>query len=101
MSAVNALTGPSIAGMDANIGADNALFGTFLLAGEASPSTFTFSTAGPGFSYGPTLGNLLLDIQMASTVDGTSAHDARNGTAIPRCSPACTIVALGSSAMVS
>jgi len=51
--------------MDDNLGADNTLFGSFTLGGSA-PATLTFS--GTPFSYDPSLGNLLLDIQISDFV---------------------------------
>jgi hypothetical protein len=64
---------------DNNLGPDNQLFGVFVLTGGAAPSVLPFS--GTSFSYDPTLGNLLLDIQISGISSGNSYFDARNGTA--------------------
>jgi PEP-CTERM motif len=55
--------GISSSNPDANLGADNALFGNFSISG-AAPSTLSFT--GVPFYYDPALGNLLLDIRVTS-----------------------------------
>jgi PEP-CTERM motif len=55
-----AINGLNTSSFDSNRGADNALFGSFVLGG-AAPATLSF--VGSQFFYDPTLGNLLLDIR--------------------------------------
>jgi hypothetical protein len=75
------------ADMNANVGT-NELFGSFVLTGGAPP-VLTFATTTGGFVYDPSLGNLLLDIQITGishvgTSTATEVYlDARNGTALP------------------
>ena len=67
---------------DANLGGDNALFTVVVLGGGAAPALLSFS--GTPFLYDPTLGNLLLDIQIFDIdhVGPNAFYDARNGTAM-------------------
>ena len=74
------------AAMNSNLGADNTLFGIFVLNGQAATPTITFMTTTAGFYFDPLQGrNLLLDIQIAGiSHSGTNALaflDARSGTA--------------------
>jgi hypothetical protein len=65
--------------MATNVGADQQLFGSFVLAGGPSPATLSFT--GAGFSYNPALGNLLLDIQITGITGGSAYMQSRNGDA--------------------
>lgn len=56
--------------LESNLGGDDAVFSTVDLSGTA-PETLTF-TGGP-FLYDPSLGNLLLDIQIGDITSGGSA----------------------------
>jgi len=61
-----------------NLGEDDAIFSTVTLAGTA-PAELTF-TGGP-FNYDPSLGNLLLDIQISDvTSSGSAIFEDGNGT---------------------
>lgn len=64
-----------------NLGADNQLFVSRVLAGGAAPSVLSFT--GTPFHYDPAGGNLLLDIQISgfSHTGGWSFYLARNGDA--------------------
>jgi hypothetical protein len=74
-----AVDGLNTTNFDANDGADNTLFGTFVLSG-AAPTTLTF--AGGPFLYDPLLGNLLLDFRISGGgSNGTAAWEANNGDA--------------------
>ena len=64
------VNGLSSASPSDNIGADETLFGSYTLPGGSAPSTLTFS--GNTFSYDPTMGNLLMTIDMSGVVDGGS-----------------------------
>ena len=55
-----AVDGLSDASPSANIGADETLFGSFVLPGGTAPSTLSFE--GTTFDYDPTQGNLLMTI---------------------------------------
>ena len=55
--------------MDANVGSDVKHFGTLIGGGPAFPS---FSIVGAPFSYDPTMGNLLIDIQVTGLSAGSS-----------------------------
>lgn len=61
-----------------NLGADNALFGVYALAG-AAPATLQFF--GTPFTYNPANGNLLLDIHSTIAQPGSAFFEARNGDA--------------------
>jgi hypothetical protein len=76
-SAVNGLSTT----FDDNLGADNALFGSFVLSGGAAPSVLAFS--GAGFAYDPSMGNLLLEIVISdySHTGSTAFLDAGLGDA--------------------
>ena len=63
---------------NANRGADNTLFGHFVLGG-AAPATLAFN--GPAFFYNPASGNLLVDVRSSLTSNGTAAFKANNGDA--------------------
>jgi hypothetical protein len=54
-----------------NIGADYTLFGAYTLPGGSAPSTLTFN--GNTFDYNPTMGNLLMTIDISGAVDGIIA----------------------------
>ena len=64
---------------NANLGGNNQLFTVAALAGGPAPATLSF--LGTPFSYDPTQGNLLMDIQIAGITGGSTFLDARNGTA--------------------
>lgn len=64
---------------NANVGADNALFGVFNLTGGPVGGTLSF-TGGP-FAYDPAQGNLLLDIYTSITTPGETYLDSRSGDA--------------------
>lgn len=65
---------------DSNVGADNTLFGVFVLTGGAAPAVLSFP--GIPFAY-DAVGDLLLDIQITglSHVGDLSFQDARNDDA--------------------
>jgi hypothetical protein len=64
---------------DANRGANNTLFGSFVLGG-AAPTTLAFT--GTAFFYNPAIGNLLVDIRSAITSNGNNVpFKADNGNA--------------------
>jgi hypothetical protein len=64
---------------DNNLGPDNQLFTSQVLGGPA-PSVLSFT--GAAFHYDPTLGNLLLDIQISGfSPGGVTGFAARNGDA--------------------
>jgi PEP-CTERM motif-containing protein len=54
---------------DANRGADNTLFGSFILGG-AAPAVLSFT--GTAFYYNPAAGNLLVDIRSSITTQGNA-----------------------------
>lgn len=61
-----AVNGLSTSDFDSNRGADNMLFGSYTLDGDASPqATLTFT--GAGFNYDPLVGNLLLDFRFLAS----------------------------------
>jgi hypothetical protein len=66
------VNGLSDSSPSANIGADETLFGTYTLTGGAAPATLTFN--GSAFDYDPTMGNLLMTIDISGAVDGISAY---------------------------
>jgi hypothetical protein len=63
-----AVNGLSNASPSANIGADFSFFGTYVLGGGLAPPTLTFT--GNTFTYDPTLGNLLMTINISGASDG-------------------------------
>jgi hypothetical protein len=73
---VNALT----TDFDGNRGADNMLFGSFLLGGSAPP---VLSFTGADFFYNSALGNLLIDIRVlgGGNPGGPAYFNSNNGTA--------------------
>ena len=74
-AAVNGLSSD----FDSNRGADNILFGSFVLGG-AAPATLSFT--GADFLYDSSLGNLLLDIRVSNGgATGGSYYRANNGDA--------------------
>ena len=76
-----AVNGLSTSNFDANRGANNTLFGTYALSGNA-PSVLTFT--GAAFTYDPMQGNLLLDFRLSNVgaLQSNSAYfKADNGTA--------------------
>ncbi|MEP6779952.1 MAG: PEP-CTERM sorting domain-containing protein [Gemmatimonadaceae bacterium] len=77
--AVNAL---STSNFDSNRGANNILFGTYVIgANTASPNVLTFA-AQNAFNYVPGAGNLLLDFRISGGGASTSAfYKADNGDA--------------------
>ncbi len=68
----------SDADFDSNRGADNTLFGSFVLGG-AAPAILSF---GGLFNYDPSMGNLLMDIQVTGLVPGNSFFDRADGGGI-------------------
>jgi len=67
--------------LQSNLGEDDAVFSTVNLSGTA-PATLTF-TGGP-YLYDPSLGNLLLDIQISEvTSSGSAAFEDGNGDGPP------------------
>lgn len=67
--------------LESNLGADEAVFSTVSLSGTA-PETLTFT--GGLFLYDPSLGNLLLDIQISNnTSDGSAAFEDGDGDGPP------------------
>ena len=66
---------------DSNLGLDNQLFVSQVLSGGPAPSVLSFT--GTAFHYDPTVGNLLLDIQISgfSQVGIPSFYASRNGDA--------------------
>ena len=79
-----AVDGLDLFAFDANVGGDNTeIFSGALPAFVAFGGSFTLGGAGT-FSYDPTLGNLLMDIQIAGITvpsSGRTFLDARNGSA--------------------
>jgi len=80
-STSKAVNGLNLSNFDDNLGPDNQLFTTQVLTGGLAPATLTFH--GNTFHYDPTMGNLLLDIQISGFVQSTSSSffQARNGDA--------------------
>jgi hypothetical protein len=74
-----AVNGLSSADPSDNIGADETLFGDYTLSGGVAPSTLTFS--GSTFDYDPTMGNLLMTIDISGAVDGSLAFYDSDETA--------------------
>jgi hypothetical protein len=62
------MNGLSSSSPGANIGADETSFGSYTLGGGAAPSTLTFT--GSTFTYDPTMGNLLMTINISGPSDG-------------------------------
>ncbi len=62
------VNGLSSSSPGANIGADETSFGSYTLGGGAAPSTLTFT--GSTFTYDPTMGNLLMTINISGPSDG-------------------------------
>lgn len=76
------VNGLDLSDLNANIGADNALFSERTLVGAAPVGELLFS--GTPFYYDPSMGNLLLTIDIlgaASYTGNDLFFDARNGTA--------------------
>jgi len=71
-----AVNGLDLINFDNNLGGDNQLFTTQILAGGPAPGTLSFT--GSSFTYDPSLGNLLLDIQIAgiSHIGLVTGYDA-------------------------
>jgi hypothetical protein len=61
------VNGLSSASPSDNIGADETLFGSYMLTGGPGPSTLTFT--GNTFNYDPSMGNLLMTIFAPGVVD--------------------------------
>jgi hypothetical protein len=78
-----AVNGLDLVNFDNNLGLDNQLFSTQVLAGGPAPSGLAFM--GDAFHYDPTQGNLLLDIQISgfshSGLSNWSSFEARDGDA--------------------
>jgi PEP-CTERM motif len=71
-----AVNGLSSTSPGANIGANFAAFGTFALGGGPAPATLTFT--GNTFTYDPTLGNLLMIINISGASDSLTARSFYN-----------------------
>ncbi|MEO7086525.1 MAG: PEP-CTERM sorting domain-containing protein [Gemmatimonadaceae bacterium] len=95
-----AVIGLNTTDYDSNRGADNTLFGSYVLSG-AAPATLVF--AGTPFAYDPSDGNLLLDVRVSDaspTVSGAAPFLANRGDAGGVYSRATDFIPVGATSFV-